>query len=181
MRRKIVQFLISSNIFLTNNHLRSVCSFSKQDLMLNNYIIGNNNLNDQNFLQKLKANAEHRKDPPNIEDLKALWDNLQLPNNVNNLQLLRELQNHLFSLPNATCHEAAKLIKPLLLNEFGTKRIIADPLTLEKLSHHGVDMSCGHFSGSKSYFLRGSMARLEHNLIRQVEIIIFNFFFSLSL
>lgn len=78
----------------------------------------------------------------------------------------KKIQQEFSKLPNSTCPNSAHLKEPKLLRTFGQKVEIEDPLSLQKLSHHGVYMGSGHFTGSRSYYLRGSMAKLEHSLTR---------------
>lgn len=146
----------------------SLKSCLKDDIRLNRFILGNNSLDDESYIEFITKNAQNRKDKPNIEKLRSLWNQLKKTENIENKDLSRCFQKELFSLSNITCPNSVDLTEPKVITEFGQKLTNKDALVLEKLSHHGVEMGFGHFTGSRSYYLRGSMARLEHNLIRYV-------------
>lgn len=124
-------------------------------------------LPDANSLQQIELNSKNRKQAVDLKGLEELINKHKASSTSSEKEeFQKKIQQEFSKLPNSTCPNSAHLKEPKLLRTFGQKVEMEDPLSLQKLSHHGVYMGSGHFTGSRSYYLRGSMAKLEHSLTR---------------
>uniref|UniRef100_A0A2P2HZD6 serine--tRNA ligase n=1 Tax=Hirondellea gigas TaxID=1518452 RepID=A0A2P2HZD6_9CRUS len=127
----------------------------------------NNSIDSLNYLDTIAEHLKRRKSKTELSNIRKFWTQLSSCHETEKESVRAALLQELLRLPNTSCPHAQQLSEPKVMREFGEKRVIANPLVLEQLSHHGVDMKdTGNFTGMRSYYLRGSMARLEHKLIR---------------
>ena len=120
----------------------------------------------EQFWDDIEENLKHRKQKVDIPHLKNLIHDIRgkATDSAQKKSIEEEITNIFLSLPNITCPKSINLIEPKVLRNFNSKIEIENPLSLQHLSPHGVDMSTGNFTGSRSFYLRGSMAKLENSL-----------------
>jgi len=153
---------------------KSYCQYSGQtdSYKLVNEIVHGSRLPDEKFMSELENNLKYRKGAPNLNELTNAWQSYKDSKNStykgDQEKAKLNLQQQFFHLPNTMCASSLKLKEPKIIEEFGDKFHIENVLPLEKLTHYGIYTDSTRYNGDKSYYLRGSMAKLEQKLIRYV-------------
>ena len=128
---------------------------------------------DRHLLENLSnpdliSEWEKRKGTANLTLLREMSEKLKHTSiESKKIDLWHKISRELKRLPNKTCPRASVLEHPEVLSVFGTKDGSENSRWAEEISHHGIETEhLGHYAEDKSYILRGSMARLQHKLIR---------------